>query len=122
MKPKDFLGLDISHPKPGEITLSMKTFSTKMEEVLEPVLNINGKVYDVLWEDDVVMKTNVRHLIFQSNLSEMENNDEEPRLFDKINKETILPILSVGAALSQSQDDTKDSWPKDFYEALLRED
>jgi hypothetical protein len=122
VKPKDFLGLDISHPKPGEITLSMKTFSTKMEEVLEPVLNINGKVYDVLWEDDVVMKTNVRHLIFQSNLSEMENNDEEPRLFDKINKETILPILSVGAALSQSQDDTKDSWPKDFYEALLRED
>ncbi len=32
--PKDFLGLDISHPKPGEITLSMKTFSTKMAEVL----------------------------------------------------------------------------------------
>ena len=34
IKPKDFLGLDISHPKPGEITLSMETFSTKMEEVL----------------------------------------------------------------------------------------
>ncbi len=32
--PKDFLGLDISHPQPGEITLSMKTFSTKMQEVL----------------------------------------------------------------------------------------
>jgi hypothetical protein len=35
IKPKDFLGLDVSHPKPGEITLSMKSFSTKMEEVLQ---------------------------------------------------------------------------------------
>jgi hypothetical protein len=34
IQPKDFLGLDISHPQPGDITLSMKTFSTKMQEVL----------------------------------------------------------------------------------------
>jgi hypothetical protein len=86
------------------------------------VLKINGKVYDVLWEDDIVMKTNVRHLIYQSNLSEKKNRDEEPKLFDKVNKETILPILSVGVALSQSPDDSKGSWPKDFYEALLRDD
>jgi hypothetical protein len=35
--PKDFLGLDISHPQPEEVTLSMKTFSTKMQE---EVLNL----------------------------------------------------------------------------------
>jgi hypothetical protein len=34
VKPKDFLGLDITHPTPGEITLSMQSFSTKMEKVL----------------------------------------------------------------------------------------
>jgi hypothetical protein len=34
IKPKDFLGLDLTHNKPGEITLSMETFSTKMEQVL----------------------------------------------------------------------------------------
>jgi len=86
------------------------------------VLKISGKLYDVLWEDDVIMKTHVRHLIYQSNLVEIENDDEEPRLFDKINKETILPILAVGEALSQPADDSKGSWPKDFYEALLRDD
>ena len=32
--PKDFLGLDITHLQPGEITLSMLSFSTKMENVL----------------------------------------------------------------------------------------
>jgi hypothetical protein len=86
------------------------------------VLKIHGKIYDVLWEDDIVMKTNVRHLIYQSNLVKKEKKDEEPRLFDKLNKETILPILSVGEALFQPADDSKGSWPKDFYEVLLRED
>jgi hypothetical protein len=28
--PQDFLGLDLTLPKPGEITLSMRTFTTKM--------------------------------------------------------------------------------------------
>jgi hypothetical protein len=42
--PKDFLGLDISHPKPGEITLSMKTFSTKMKEVVELKDTYPGKI------------------------------------------------------------------------------
>jgi hypothetical protein len=34
LKPKDFLGLDITHSQPGEITLSMQTFTTKMADVL----------------------------------------------------------------------------------------
>jgi hypothetical protein len=34
VKPKDFLGLDIDHPTLGEITLSMKSFTTKMTTVL----------------------------------------------------------------------------------------
>jgi hypothetical protein len=86
------------------------------------VLKINGKQYDVLWEDGIAMKTHVRHLIYQSGFFKKKRNDEEPRLFDKINRETILPILSVGEALSQPADDSKGSWPKDFYEALLRDD
>ena len=89
------------------------------------VLKINGKLYDVLWEveeEDAMMTAHVRHLIFQSNLGEVKENEEEPKLFSKMTKETILPILSVGEALSQSNDDQKESWPKDFYEALLRDD
>ncbi len=31
VKPKDFLGLDISHPKPGEITLSMKMLVSSVQ-------------------------------------------------------------------------------------------
>ncbi len=33
-KPKDFLGLDLNHPEPGQITLSMTTFTSKMKDVL----------------------------------------------------------------------------------------
>jgi hypothetical protein len=33
--PKDFLGLDLQIPTPGEITLSMKTFTSKMQTVLQ---------------------------------------------------------------------------------------
>ena len=89
------------------------------------VLKTNGKLYDVLWdgnEEDAMMKTHVRHLILQSNLKEVEEDDEEPRLYSKLTNETILPILAVGEALSQSSGEGKDSWPKDFYEALLRDD
>jgi hypothetical protein len=68
------------------------------------------------------MKTHVRHLIYQSNLGEVKESEEEPCLFSKVNNETILPILSVGGTLSQSQDNSMGSWLKDFYEALLRDD
>ncbi len=33
--PKDFLGLDLSVPKPGKITLSMTTFTSKMVSSLQ---------------------------------------------------------------------------------------
>ena len=36
--------------------------------------------------------------------------------------ETILPILSVGTPLTSSSGDDKENWPKDFFEALIRED
>ena len=32
--PKDFLGLDITNPRRGEITLSMHSFTTKMQNIL----------------------------------------------------------------------------------------
>jgi hypothetical protein len=40
-KPKDFLGLDITHKEPGEITLSMHTFTAKMKDVM----NIEDRIY-----------------------------------------------------------------------------
>jgi hypothetical protein len=43
-KPKDFLGLDITHTHPGEITLSMESFTTKMKDVLNLQDNIFGDV------------------------------------------------------------------------------
>jgi hypothetical protein len=89
------------------------------------VLKIHGKIYDVLWEggeENALMKTHGRHLIYQSNLGEVEGSEEEPRLFSKISNETILPILSEVGALTHSPDNEMGSWPRDFYEALLRED
>jgi hypothetical protein len=45
IKPKDFLGLDLTHKEPGEITLSMETFSTKMEQVLNLQDTFPGDVF-----------------------------------------------------------------------------
>jgi hypothetical protein len=45
IKPKDFLGLDLTHKEPGEITLSMETFSTKMEQVLNLRDTFPGDVF-----------------------------------------------------------------------------
>ncbi len=45
IKPKDFLGLDLTHKEPGEITLSMETFSTKMEQVLAIKDTFPGDVF-----------------------------------------------------------------------------
>jgi hypothetical protein len=55
-KPKDFLGLDITHREPGEITLSMYTFTTKMKDVL----NIDDNIYgDVLTPGRTDKKVNI---------------------------------------------------------------
>ena len=43
-KPKDFLGLDITHTQQGEITLSMVSFTTKMKDVLQLSDNLFGDV------------------------------------------------------------------------------
>ena len=45
IKPKDFLGLDLTHKEPGEITLSMETFSTKMEQVLNLQDTFPGDIF-----------------------------------------------------------------------------
>ena len=66
------------------------------------------------------MLTHKRHL--STHDSESEDEDDGPKLNSRITKETILPILSVGSALSQPNPTGKDSWPRDFYEALLRDD
>ncbi len=78
-------------------------------------------LYDVVWDAGDSMLTHKRHLTPHD--SESEDEDEnEPRYNSRLNKDTILPILSVGAELSQPNPVGKDSWPRDFYEALLRDD
>jgi hypothetical protein len=42
--PKDFLGLDISQPKKGEITLSMRSFTDKMASALNFTNNHDGPI------------------------------------------------------------------------------
>jgi hypothetical protein len=51
IKPKDFLVLDLTHKEPGEITLSMETFSTKMEQVLNIQDKFPGDVFAHPWKD-----------------------------------------------------------------------
>ncbi len=53
--PKDFLGLDISQPQPGEINLSMHNFVTKMTDVLQIQDSFYG---DVLTPGRTDKKTN----------------------------------------------------------------
>jgi hypothetical protein len=78
-----------------------------------------GDLYDVLWDAGDTMVAHKRHLTSHDSDSE---DEEDPRYNSRISKETILPILAVGAQLSQPNPIGKDSWPKDFYEALLRDD
>jgi hypothetical protein len=42
--PKDFLGLDITNPRRGEITLGMHSFTTKMQDTLKFQLKHEGPV------------------------------------------------------------------------------
>jgi hypothetical protein len=79
-----------------------------------------GDLYDVEWDAGDSMLTHERHL--SAHHSESEDDENEPRLNSRISRETLLPILSVGTALSQPNPTGKDSWPRDFYEALLRDD
>ncbi len=58
-----------------------------------------GDLYDVLWDAGDSMQTHKRHLTAED--SENDSVEEsEPLYYSKMNEETILPILSVGAALS----------------------
>jgi hypothetical protein len=83
------------------------------------VKNKKGDLYDVLWDAGYTMATHKRHLTPHDSDTDEE---EDPRYNSRISKDTILPILAVGSQLSQPNPVGKDSWPKDFYEALLRDD
>jgi hypothetical protein len=85
------------------------------------VIQKKGDLYDVVWDAGDTMLTHKRHLTPHDSESEKED-ENEPRYNSRLSKETILPILSVGAELSQPNPIGKDSWPRDFYEALLRDD
>jgi hypothetical protein len=56
IKPKDFLGLDLTHKEPVEITLSMETFSKKMEQVLNLQDTFPGDVFTPRRTDKKVIR------------------------------------------------------------------
>jgi hypothetical protein len=45
VQPRDFLGLDLKLPKPGEITLSMHTFTSKMVTALSITDHYPGDIF-----------------------------------------------------------------------------
>jgi hypothetical protein len=55
--PKDFLGLDLTITKPGEITLSMETFTSKMRDVLEIHDTYHGEILTPGRTDKKINKT-----------------------------------------------------------------
>ena len=81
-----------------------------------------GDLYEVIWDAGDVMKAHKRHLIYQGENENEDDVESEPKYNGKITKETILPILSVGTALSPQSGKETSNWPRDFYEALLRDD
>ena len=86
------------------------------------VREMKGDLYEVIWDAGDIMKAHKRHLIYQDENENETENQSEPIYNGKITKETILPILSVGTALSPGNEKETSNWPRDFYEALLRDD
>ena len=79
--------------------------------------------------DDHIYNTNTTHL-------EKVDKDDDPKEIDvaamvlykkewykkKTSLDTIMASLEVGCALKKSEESEETSWPKDFFEALVRND
>jgi hypothetical protein len=75
-------------------------------------MKMKGKVCDVQWDDSEGVQLMKSHTDFL-----------EPWYDDRLNRiGTILPVLEVGAALAPAGGNETTSLPRDFFEALVRED
>ena len=80
------------------------------------VREMKGDLYEVIWNAGDIMKAHKRHLIYQDENENETESQSEPIYNGKTTKETILPILSVGTALSPGNEKETSNWPRDFYE------
>jgi hypothetical protein len=78
-----------------------KAYAEGLPEYTYGIVRVKkGDVFNVLWDAGDSMNTHKRHLIVVDD-GEDSDGEDEPLYRSKLTKETILPILSVGAALSQ---------------------
>ncbi len=92
---------------------------------------IKGKVCDVQWDDSDGVDLWKSHTDFLEAAGDNVKGDvmtalyllTEPWFDDRTNStRMILPILEVGSALAPATSDEATNLPRDFFEALIRED
>jgi hypothetical protein len=95
------------------------------------IMKMKGKVCDVQWDDSDGIDLMKSHTDFLEEANDGVSGDvvaalylcNEPWFNDRTNcTRTILPILEVGTALAPATGDEATNLPKDFFEALIRED
>jgi hypothetical protein len=95
------------------------------------IMKMKGKVCDVQWDDSEGVELMKSHTDFLEMANDKKEGNvlvalyllTEPWYDDRLNTiGTILPVLEVGAALAPAGGNETTSLPKDFFEALVRED
>ncbi len=94
-------------------------------------MKMKGKVCDVQWDDSEGVELMKSHTDFLELANDKKKGNvlvalyllTEPWYDDRLNTiGTILPVLEVGAALAPAGGNETTSLPRDFFEALVRED
>jgi hypothetical protein len=95
------------------------------------IMKMKGKVCDVQWDDSEGIDLMKSHTDFLKRDRDGKEDgalmamflQNEPWFSDRMNSiKTILPVLEVGAALTPVASHETTSLPRDFFEALVRED
>ena len=95
------------------------------------IMKMKGKVCDVQWDDSDGVDLMKSHTDFLEAANDEVSGDvvaalyllSEPWFDDQTNNiKMILPILEVGSALTPATGDDVTNLPRDFFEALVRED
>jgi hypothetical protein len=95
------------------------------------IMKIKGKVCDVQWDDSEGVDLMKSHTYFLERAEDGKEGNalmamyllNEPWYDDRVNSiRTILPVLEIGTALAPIASLDVTSMPRDFFEALVRED
>ena len=100
------------------------------EFTIGKVMTIKGNKAGVIYEgEEEIYDTNIAHLTIMEDeaISSSENVVAMVSYRGKWYRKsqtfyTIMASLEVGSALKRSEEDEEASWPKDFFEALVRND